>query len=217
MCRNSLLKFTFVIVGYLLCSTSALALDVQVQGLLRDAAILVLDGKQRLLKVGKRSPEGVLLIEADAKQAIIEIDGVHHQLTLSRHITSHYAQVEKREVSIRRNDHNQYITTAKINGKRLQVLVDTGATAVAMSSAAAKTLGIDYEGSPRTMVRTASGKALSYRINLQSLDVGGIEVNTVSAFVIEGDYPQTVLLGMSYLEHVSLREQSGILYLQANF
>ncbi len=217
MLRNSLLTFAFVIVSHLLFSSMALALDVQVQGLLRDTAILLIDGKQRLLKVGKRSPEGVLLIEADAKQAVIEIDGEHHQLTLSRQITSLYTQVDKREVSIRRNERNQYITTAKINGKRLQVLVDTGANAVAMSSVTAKSLGIDYEGSPQGMVRTASGEVSSYMIKLRSLDVGGIEVTAISAFVIEGNYPQMVLLGMSYLEHVSLREQSGILYLQAKF
>ena len=217
MLKNNLLTFAFVIISHLLFSTMALALDVQVQGLLKDTAILVIDGKQRLLKVGKRSPEGVLLIEADAKQAVIEMGGEHHQLTLSRHITSLYTRVEKREVSIRRNERNQYITTAKINGKRLQVLVDTGANAVAMSSVTAKSLGIDYEGSPQGMVRTASGEVPSYMIKLRSLDVGGIEVNTISAFVIEGDYPQMVLLGMSYLEHVSLREQSGILYLQAKF
>jgi aspartyl protease family protein len=43
--------------------------------------------------------------------------------------------------------------------------------------------------------------------------VGGIEVENVLATVVEGNYPVTILLGMSYLKHVKLQEHNGVLTL----
>ena len=141
-----------------------------------------------MLKVGQRSPEGVLLIAADPKQAVVEINGQQQQLTLSRQIRTGYKKVTKSQVSIRRNQANQYITQAKLNGKRVQVLVDTGANAIALSSQQADFLGIDYRGGMPGIVSTASGKASSYGVMLRSVDVGGIQVSGVQAFVIEGGF-----------------------------
>lgn len=193
------------------------ALNIQVKGLFKNGAILNIDGVQRMLRVGKRSPEGVLLIEADSKQAIIEIDGQRQQLGLSRLIGSNFKPVTKREVTIRRNEINQYITNALINGRRLPVLVDTGANTVAMSSVTADSLGINYRQGRQAMVSTASGTAPSFMVKLQSIKIGSISVLAVEAVVIVGAFPQTVLLGMSFLEHVDMRETNGILHLQGKF
>ncbi|MBL4827642.1 MAG: TIGR02281 family clan AA aspartic protease [Spongiibacteraceae bacterium] len=193
------------------------ALDVQVQGLFKGAAVLLIDGKQRLLRAGKRSPEGVLLIHADRKHAIVEIQGKRHDLSLSRRITSSYQAVEKIEVAIPRNATNQYISNAMINGKRIKVLVDTGATSVALSSKDAERLNIDYQNGQKSQVVTASGVAKAYTVLLKRISVGGLTVSGVSAVVIEGAYPVTVLLGMTYLNHVSLREQGGTLYLKSKY
>lgn len=199
----------------LLFSQTLLALDIQAQGLLKGAAVLTIDGRQQLLKVGNRSPEGVLLVSADPKQAMIEIDGQRHTLTLSRHITSNYnPTLAATEVSIRRNNFNQYITDARLNGRRLSVLVDTGANAIALNTGDAQRIGLDYKSGTQTKVQTASGLADAYMVKLRSVNVGGINVDNVDGFVIDGDFPQMVLLGMSFLEHVDLREEGGILYLK---
>ena len=62
---------------------------------------------------------------------------------------------------------------------------------------------------------TASGRANAYQIKLRSVMVGGINAEVVSAVVVEGDYPEMVLLGMSYLNYVDMREQNGVLLLQS--
>jgi len=59
---------------------------ITVSGLFNDKAVVTIDGKQRLLKVGKPSPEGVLLISANAKEAVIEVDGEQKTYTLGQHI-----------------------------------------------------------------------------------------------------------------------------------
>jgi aspartyl protease family protein len=54
---------------------------------------------------------------------------------------------------------------------------------------------------------------MAYSVTLQSVSVGGIQVDNVPATVLEGVFPGTVLLGMSYLRHVKLQEHNGILSL----
>jgi aspartyl protease family protein len=170
-----------------------------------------------MLRVGQSTPEGVTLVEATPLQAVLEINGQREVLSLSEHISGQYNKVEKQQVAISRNQANQYITSALIDGKRSLVLIDTGANTVAMSSDHARSLGIDYKKGRPGMVRTASGEAKAYAINLRSVDVIGLRVDGVPASVIEGSYPDTILLGMSYLEHVSMREQDGVLYLQSKY
>ncbi len=210
-------RLLWIFVALFLMSELADAQQIQVQGLFKGSAVLSIDGKQRMLKAGQRSPEGVLLVSATPKQAVVEIGGEQQILSLTRMISGQYTPAEKREISIRKNNINQYITTATLNGRRMPVLVDTGANAIAMSSRHANMIGLDYQNGIPSRVRTASGEAMSYGVTLRSVDVQGLKVSSVQAFVIEGNYPDTVLLGMSYLQHVDMREQGGILYLKARF
>jgi aspartyl protease family protein len=120
---------------------------------------------------------------------------------------------QEKVVTIARDAAMQYQTTAIINGRSVLVLVDTGANTVALSAAQARAMNIDYSGGVPGKVETASGLSTGYEITLQSVAVGGIEVNSVPAMVIEGDYPGTVLLGMTFLQHVKMQENNGILSL----
>ena len=52
---------------------------------------------------------------------------------------------------------------------------------------------------------------------LDSVDVGGIRVDGVRASVIEGEHPRAILLGMTYLKHVEMREKNGVLQLSRDY
>lgn len=209
------LQWLLVSLLALLLSARVAALDVQAQGLLKDAAILLIDGKRQLLKVGMQSPEGVLLVSASAKMAVIEVDGKRQQLSLTQRISSQFSERVLAEIAIPRDLSNKYISFALLNGQRTRVLVDTGASSVALSSRQASALGIDYRQGEPILVQTASGIADAYSVKLSSVELGGITVRSVQASVVEGDYPAMVLLGMTFLQHVSMREQNGTLFLQA--
>lgn len=185
---------------------------VEVQGLFTGAAVLTVNGQSKMLRVGQ-SHGGVTLIEATSKAATVEIDGKRHVLTVSRRITSNYQKPEFHEVSIRRDTNLQYQTNATINGRKMRVLVDTGANLVALNSSHAQLLGLDYKDGRPVMIETASGVVAAWMITLKSVDVGGIGVESVRASVIEGAYPSTILLGMSYLRHVDISENGGVLSL----
>ena len=94
----------------------------------------------------------------------------------------------------------------EVNGKAVRFLVDTGATAVALTAEDANRLGID----PRTLkygykVMTANGQARAAEVKLASISVAGARVNDVDALVIENGLPSS-LLGMTYLGRLSTFE-----------
>jgi len=190
--------------------------DVEVLGLFKGAALLKVDGEQKLLKAGS-SWKGITLIEADSRSAIAEIEGELQTLTVSQRIGTHYTEPANRIVRIPKNEYLQYITNAKINGRGTRVLVDTGANMIAMSSVAANSLGIKYDRGIPGRVKTASGVTTAYQIMLDSIDVGGIKVDRVVASVIEGSHPEMILLGTSFLEHVDMSEKDGVLMLMRKF
>ena len=192
------------------------ATDVEVQALFTDAAMLKIQGQSKMLRVGQ-SFGGVTLLQATSRAALIELDGERRQVTVSQRISGNYKAPTERQVSIPRDAMLQYRSQAEINGRRVEVMVDTGANVVAMNSAQAQSVGIDYKAGVPSTVQTAAGVVNAWMVTLDSVDVGGIRVDSVQATVIEGSHPTTILLGMTYLRHVDMKEENGILLLSRGY
>jgi aspartyl protease family protein len=105
-------------------------------------------------------------------------------------------------VVLKRGLDGHYRAEALINDQKVEVLVDTGATGVAISQAVADKLNLKSFEAVRT--NTANGDSVGYMVRLNSVKVGGVEAKNVSAMIapnLEGD----VLLGMSYLGRMDVR------------
>ena len=92
-----------------------------------------------------------------------------------------------------------YWARAAVDGRALDLLVDTGAGSVALTPADARTLGLDpsrliYD---RPVV-TAAGRTRAAAVTLARVAVGGAEVRDVQAVVVRRGLERS-LLGMSYL------------------
>ena len=202
-----------------LCSIAAVAApQVQVVGLFPGAAVLNIDGQRKLVKVGQTGPEGVQVVSADSHKAVLRVGGVEQTYELSREYNSggYAAPSARTEMSIARGTNGHYWVAGTINNQNAQFLVDTGATSIAMNEGEARRLGIDYRASGTPMMAsTASGTVKSWRVMLNSVKLGGIELLGVEAAVVEGDYPTEILLGMSFLNRVGWREEQGMMYIQA--
>jgi len=110
------------------------------------------------------------------------------------------------EVVLKRGLDGHYRAEALINEQKVNVLVDTGATGVAISQAVADRLQLKSVSAIRTA--TANGDAVGYLVRLESVKLGGIEANNVSASIapgLQGD----VLLGMSFLGRMDVRLYKG--------
>ena len=96
-----------------------------------------------------------------------------------------------------------YWAQAQVDGRSLRVLVDTGASAVALTAADAQRLGFDparlrYDRN----IAAASGRVRAAPVTLDHVEVAGARVEHVAALVVERGLPAS-LLGMSYLGRLS--------------
>jgi len=191
--------------------------NVRVVGLFPNAAVLSIDGQRTLVKAGQTGPQGIKVVSADSRSAVLSIDGVRSTHTLSRDYGSGgFATPEKRRLTISKGAAGHYWVTGSVNGNSVPFMVDTGASTIAMNAAQAQRLGLDFKntGTP-VMVSTASGTEQAWRVYLNSVKLGAIEVLGVDAMVLDSAFPQDVLLGMSFLSRVSWREEQGALIVEA--
>jgi aspartyl protease family protein len=204
----------------LILATGVLADEprVRVLALFPNKAMLEIDGRERLLRAGQASPEGVTLVSADQHEAVVEVGGRREALTFGTSVGGSFATPETREVKIYRNTKGAFTTAGSINGRPVDFMVDTGATAIAMSATEARRLGIFYrlDGAP-VGVTTASGTVPGHRVTLDRVAVGDITVRNVDALVIPGDLPEQVLLGMTFLNRVDLRQEGVEMVLRTKY
>jgi aspartyl protease family protein len=105
--------------------------------------------------------------------------------------------------SIAKGPDGHYWAEADVSGHRVRFLVDTGASAVALTADDARRLGVDLTSLNYSYaVQTANGEAHAARITLPSISVAGARVDNVDAFVIDRGL-ETSLLGMTYLGRLS--------------
>lgn len=113
---------------------------------------------------------------------------------------------EDRTVVLERGIDGHYRAEALINGTRINVMVDTGATGVAISQQVADKLGLQSRTAVRT--QTANGESVAYMTRLASIKIGGVEARDVSAMIAPG-LNGDVLLGMSFLGRMDVRLYQG--------
>jgi aspartyl protease family protein len=125
-----------------------------------------------------------------------------------------HAHAASTELKAAGNGH--YVTDAEINHTRIKVLVDTGASAVALSYEDAEDAGL-HPGSLdfNIPISTANGQAMAARVTLRTVEIDGVSVDDVDGMVLPEGAMQGSLLGMSFLSRLSsFRVEDGVLSLK---
>lgn len=119
-------------------------------------------------------------------------------------------------VRLRAGRNGHFETTARINGNPVEVMVDTGATMVALTWEDARRAGIFLRDSDfKHKVSTANGTARVAAVTLDDVAIEDIVVHNVRAVVAEPGNLQTTLLGMTFLNQLGRTEMSrGVLVLE---
>lgn len=108
-----------------------------------------------------------------------------------------------RTVTIPRDQRGHFQTDGRIEGQRINFMVDTGASVVALTENDAARIGMrPSRGDYNATVTTANGTVKGARIRLASLDVGGLVVRDVDALVLPDGVLSENLLGLSYLSRL---------------
>jgi aspartyl protease family protein len=109
-----------------------------------------------------------------------------------------------------------YVVDARINGSGIKVIVDTGATAVALSYEDAERVGLK----PKTLeysvpVATANGVSKGAPVTIRKIEIDGVRVSDVEGIVLQQGALNGTLLGMSFLSKLrSFSVEDGVLTLK---
>lgn len=116
------------------------------------------------------------------------------------------------EVVLKRNHDGHYVANGSINGFPVVFLLDTGATTISIPNNVARKIGLKKGVSYKA--DTANGMINVYSCRLDSVQLGGIELNNIQGHInprMEGD---TVLLGMSFMRQLEMTQKGNTLTLR---
>ena len=203
-----------------LAPPSATAQSVALSGVLGSKALLVIDGgTPRALAAGE-SLQDVRVLQVSGDTAEVEIKGRRQTLRLGEAPISLGGRGAAagdpalgRRVVLKADNRGHFIERGQINGKTMVYMVDTGASSVAIGRSDAERMGLPFLKGQPVMMRTANGDAQGWRLRLDSVRVGDVEVFGVDAVVAPLPMPY-VLLGNSFLAHVQMTRQGSEMVLE---
>ena len=115
-----------------------------------------------------------------------------------------------RQAALRADRLGHFAAEGVGNGRSLDMLVDTGASVVALTPASARRLGLHPAASEYTLqMSTANGVTKAAPVMLDEIRIGDVVVRGVPAVVFSGDGLSVDLLGMTFLKRLSKFEVGG--------
>ncbi|MBU6503724.1 MAG: TIGR02281 family clan AA aspartic protease [Burkholderiales bacterium] len=208
-----------------------LGLALALPGACADAQPVALSGmlgNKALLMVGNGPPhsvapgdsyEGVKVISTSGDQAVVEIGGRRQTLRVGDTPASfggHDRNSGNGTITITAGSDGHFTTPGSIDGHAVQFIVDTGASMISMSVPQAERAGLNYRAGQPVRVNTANGATQGWRITLDSVRVGDVQVSGVDAVVTP--QPMTyVLLGHSFLTRFRMQQNADVMTLQRRY
>src|SRR3954464_5550594 len=115
-----------------------------------------------------------------------------------------------RSLSIPRDPRGHFLTDGRIDGQRIDFMVDTGASVVALNEKSAARFGLrPSRGDYNATVNTANGTIKAARTRIAMMDVGGLIVRDVEALVLPDEALAENLLGLSFLSRLKRFEYAN--------
>ena len=193
--------------------------SVTLTGSIGSRAILIVNGNPpKTVAVGE-SYQGVKLLSLQAEQAVVELDGKRVSLRMDTPVSiggGGSSGGGGNRVVLSADSRGHFMTQGAINGRPVTFMLDTGATSIALSADDAQRIGLDYSKGQRVMMNTANGTTSGYKLRLQSVRVGDVEVYDIDAIVSPQAMPY-VLLGNSFINRFSMRRDADQMVLEKRY
>jgi aspartyl protease family protein len=201
----------------LLAGLPALAAEVSLIGTFgTTAAILSINGgAPKTVRVGQSSG-GVTVVGVEQDRATVEIDGKRRVLQRGQTYSSAGGGASAQSVTLAAGAGGHFMADGQVNGGAVRFVVDTGATTIALPASDAIRLRIDYRSGRTGTVSTAAGPTTAYIVRLDTVRIGGIELQGVEAVVIEQGL-NVALLGNSFLSRTEMRREGQTMTLTKRF
>ena len=202
-----------------LSSQAVLAQSVGLAGILGGKALLVVDGAPPKAVAAGESYKGVKVLSMQADAALVETDTHRFTVRLGEApsgLSAEGSPTGATRIVLTAGGGGHFFTTAQINGASVQSVVDTGATAVSISTSQADLIGVKYRNSAPKLLSTANGMVPAWPVKLHSLRVGDVTLYGVDALVSSGEMP-FVLLGNSFLGHFQMTRTNDQMVLEKRY
>ena len=204
----------------LLAVTAAHSQSVTLSGMVGSKALLIVDGSAPKIVAAGEDFKGVKVVSTQGDSAVLMVGGKRLNVRVGDSPASVGEQAGGKssgsKIVLTAGDGGHFLAAGSINGKSVQFMVDTGATTIAMGSAEAKRMGIDYTAGKPVRMNTANGSTLGYLLTLNTVRIGDVEVQNVDAIVSQQAMPY-VLLGNSFLTRFSMRRDNDQMVLERRF
>lgn len=207
-----------------LCGTSAAqAQSIALAGMLGSKALLIVNGGPPKSVAAGETHQGVKVVSTSGDQAVLELSGKRHTLRVGDAPVSvgggggsGGGAGKGNRIVLSAGSGGHFMTGGQINGRAVQFMVDTGATSIAMSASDAERAGIAYKGGQPVQMSTANGVTQGFRVKLNSVRVGDVEVYDVDAVVSPQPMPY-MLLGNSFLTRFQMIRENDQMTLVKRF
>lgn len=200
-----------------LYAPSLCASDIALVGVFGKKAVIVINGgTPQTLSMGQATTEGVKLLSLMPEGiAVVEVNGVRERLRLGESVV-HLEGRAGQEGRLYSDGQGHFTAQGRINGQSARMVVDTGATLVSVGRADAERLQVDFKKGKPMSLATANGVVQVWRVQLDSVEAGGVRLHNVDAVVLETDLP-FVLLGMSFLNRTQWQREGDALVLRKRY
>ncbi|BEP49961.1 TIGR02281 family clan AA aspartic protease [Variovorax paradoxus] len=194
------------------------ASSVMLTGTIGSRAILIVNGAPpKTVAVGETF-QGVKLVSLQAEQAVVELEGKRVNLRMDTPVSigGGGGTGGGSRIVLPADSRGHFMTQGAINGRPVTFMLDTGATSIALSADDAQRIGLDYSKGQRIQMSTANGVSSGYKLRLQSVRVGDVEVYDIDAIVSPQPMP-FVLLGNSFINRFSMRRDADQMVLEKRY
>ncbi len=188
----------FMLTSALVASGAASAQAVALSGILGSKALLVVNGSAPRGMAAGESHQGVKVVSVGRDDAVLEIDGARRTVRLGEAPVSVGARGASQRIVLAGDSRGHFVSQGEINGRAMQFMVDTGATTVAIGQPDAERMGLNYKSGQPVRMGTANGVTQGWRLRLDTVRIGDVQVSGVDAVVTPQAMPY-VLLGNSFL------------------
>lgn len=193
--------------------------QVGLNGVLGTKALLIVDGGPPKTVAPGETYLGVKVLSTAGDSAVVDVKGQRISLRVGdapASVGGKAASGGGSKIVLQSGTGGHFMPSGQINGRQVQFLVDTGATAIALSVADAERIGLSYKDGQAIQANTANGVSRAWAIKLRSVKVGDVEVFDVDAAVVPQPMPY-VLLGNSFLTRFSMRREADQMTLERRY
>jgi aspartyl protease family protein len=139
----------------------------------------------------------------------VELRGIGDRV-MAELVPGRAVQRSENTVEIARGRGGDFQVAAQVNGTRIAMALDTGASAIVLTQEAAKAAGLPIELlSYSVQVETANGRTRAASVTLDRVAVGGIIERAVPALIAQPGQLRVSLLGMTFLNRLQSWQVQG--------